>query len=148
VKNQPDWNRRRAPLELHFKALMAQPRVSFGISIVGFAAIIASFIWPHIDRGRSMWTEQKALELQRAQSTLHKLGGHEQLASLQGAKTPQSSQEDQEYRDALAAHERLRTELELAQTRGQRISRWLLWGGLAIVMVGWIAARRPSHDRT
>jgi hypothetical protein len=120
---------------------MAQTRISLAISLVGFAAVIASFVWPRFDGGRSAWTEQKAIELQRAQSTIHKLGGHEHSGPMQSPQSSPLSHEEQEYREALAAHENLRAELEQAQSRGQRISRWLLWGGLTLVMAGWLTAR-------
>ena len=128
-------------LRRHSQALMAQTRISFAVSLLGFAAVIASFVWPHVDGGRSAWTEQKAVELQRAQSAIHKLGGHEHSGPVPRLQSAPLSHEEQEYRAALATHESLRKELEQAQSRGQRISRWLLWGGLSLVMAGWLTAR-------
>jgi hypothetical protein len=123
---------------------MARTWISLGISIVGVAAVIASFLWPRFDGGRSAWTEQKAVELQRAQSTLHKLGGHEHSGPIQRSQSSLLSHEDQEYQAALTTHENLRAELEHAQNRGQRIRQWLLFGGLALVIAGWIVAKAPE----
>jgi hypothetical protein len=121
---------------------MATTRISLGLSIAGLAAVLASFLWPHVDRGHSAWSEEKATQLQRAQSTLHKLGGHEHPGPQRQPATV--SHEEREYQEALAAHESLRAELELAQNRGQRISRWLLWGGVALIAAGWLMARIPA----
>jgi len=126
--------------------MTTSPR-SLGLIVAGAAAIVASLVWSWLNPRAGAWTADKAAQLQSAQATLHRLGGHgEELARPSGRATEDAAAltSSSEYRDALSTHQRLRAELNDAQGSNGRIARFLLWGGALLVIVGWLtASSRP-----
>jgi hypothetical protein len=108
----------------------------------GLAAIAASFIWPALYPAAG-WDTAKAQQLQAAQSQLHRLAGHGDELSPSESKT--ASAASAEHEQAFETHQRLRAELEQAQSRNLLVARALLWGGAALVVGGWLRERWPAR---
>lgn len=128
--------------------MTSSPR-SLALLAAGAVAIAASLAWSWINPPSGAWTDDKAAKLQTAQSTLHRLGGHgEELTRPlgQSAADTEAAKESNEYRDALAMHQTLRAELTAAQNSNALIARVLLWGGVALVVAGWLTTRGQSSN--
>lgn len=109
-----------------------RPILSTLLATLGLIALAASFAAPHLDDGRSAWTDEKAEQFSQATRELH-------ASSFARA----TAENEKKLVQAQADYRALEQELRQAQQRGNRTGWWLR-GAAFVLLVTALFVHRGS----
>lgn len=114
--------------------------------IFGLGLIASSFYWTSPLGPQPQWTEQQALEYQKAGAEYHRAKGHQHDESDDAGHAP--DRENDEVRDARQQWERRDAMLQAIQSGHKRVALTLWWSGVAIAALGVVGAMfvRPQSE--
>lgn len=97
-----------------------------GLVGLGVILLVASFLWPRLDDGRSTWTDDKASAYQEVSARYHGLS----------VGNPNKPENRRLLDETKAKFEVLKSELDSTRERGNRVAAWLRWTGVVLAIVG------------
>jgi len=113
----------------------------------GIALLVFSFVWPALVGGRRAYTEEDALEFQKASAELRQqiLSGHHHHDEDDSHAIGDSSLSDRQA--AQERFERIQAKRDAAFSRGQTTAAWSRWLGILCLCggVGIYAAQRRTR---
>ena len=115
------------------------------IGLLGVAAILASFAYPFFADASHGWTEEKASQMQAAESIIHEQAGHGH--EMERGRRPRANAahaegaESEVLQQARAYRRQLRAEFEAAVQRSEWTPAILFWGGLSLAAGSLLGSR-------